>query len=78
MFGIRRLFRREPLPQSWHVAFIESLSTVLNPKLYVEIGIYEGETFNKVTADRKSAVDTNEKSLQHLGISGSVTKIHRN
>jgi predicted O-methyltransferase YrrM len=76
MFGLRRFFLREPQPESWHVSFIQSLATVINPKLYVEIGIYEGETFNKVRAGRKIAVDINVKSLQYIGLTESVTKIH--
>jgi predicted O-methyltransferase YrrM len=76
MFGLRRFFLREPQPESWHVSFIESLATVINPKLYVEIGIYEGETFNKITAGKKIAVDINENSLHYVGITEEVTKIH--
>ena len=39
----------------WHVDFIVHLASVLRPDVYVELGIYECETFNRVSKfSRKS------------------------
>lgn len=38
----------EPVPGNWHVDFIVHIARVLRPKLYVELGLYECELFNKV------------------------------
>jgi predicted O-methyltransferase YrrM len=33
---------------SWHETFIPELAKVLQPKVYVELGLYEGETIGRV------------------------------
>jgi predicted O-methyltransferase YrrM len=48
----------------------------MEPSTYVEIGIYEGETFKKVKADKKIAVDINKGSLDQLEDLGDIMKIH--
>lgn len=74
MFGIRNPFSR-PI-ESWHVQFIEFLAKTLKPRVYLEIGIYEGETFNKVQALHKIAVDIRVESLEYVENSEYITKIH--
>lgn len=74
MFGFRNPFNR-PV-ESWHVQFIDFLANTLNPQVYLEIGIYEGETFNRVKAPKKIAVDIRQESLDFVGISEEVIKIH--
>jgi predicted O-methyltransferase YrrM len=74
MFGLRNPFSR-PV-ESWHVHFIDLLAKTLNPQVYLEIGIYEGETFNRVEAPQKIAVDIRQESLDYVGISEEVIKIH--
>ena len=74
MFGLRNPFSR-PV-ESWHVQFIDFLAKTVKPEVYLEIGIYEGETFNKVVAPRKIAVDIRQESLDYVGISEEVIKIH--
>jgi predicted O-methyltransferase YrrM len=74
MFGIRNPFSK-PI-QSWHVELIEFLAKTLKPNVYLEIGIYEGETFNKVQALHKIAVDIRAESLEYVENAENITKIH--
>lgn len=74
MFGIRNPFARKI--ESWHVGFIDHLSNTMQPKTYAEIGIYEGETFKRVKADVKIAVDISKSSLDYLEDLPEVIKIH--
>lgn len=74
MFGFRNIFSR-PV-ESWHVQFIDFLAKTVKPEVYLEIGIYEGETFNRVAAPQKIAVDIRQESLDYVGISEGVIKIH--
>ena len=48
----------------------------MQPNTYVEIGIYEGETFKKVKAEKKIAVDINKESLDFLEDLSGIMKIH--
>jgi Methyltransferase domain len=70
---LRAFFR--PAEVSWHVVFLSQLSISLNPQTYAELGIYEGETFNKITAKRKFAVDISESALNFIPKDESVIKI---
>jgi len=45
------------------------------PQTYAELGIYEGETFNKINARRKYAVDISESALNYISNQESVFKI---
>jgi hypothetical protein len=74
MFGIRNPFARKI--ESWHVGFIEYLAKTMDIATYVEIGIYEGETFNRVRAAKKIAVDISQSSLDFLENVEGVVKIH--
>jgi len=47
------LRRRDP---SWHIPFVASLARILNPKIYVEIGIYEASTLNAVAKHCRKAI----------------------
>lgn len=74
MFGIRNPFARKI--ESWHVGFIDNLSNTMQPNTYAEIGIYEGETFKRVKAEKKIAVDISKESLDYLEDLTGVVKIH--
>lgn len=74
MLGFRNPFSR-PV-ESWHVQFIDFLAKTVKPEVYLEIGIYEGETFNRVAAPQKIAVDIRQASLDYVGNSEEVIKIH--
>jgi predicted O-methyltransferase YrrM len=52
-----------------HSDFVQLLAYIQQPKLYLELGLYEGETWNKVTpfCQRKIGVDIVDR-----GISGEV------
>jgi predicted O-methyltransferase YrrM len=60
---------------SWHVELISLLATELNPGTYAELGIYEGETFNRVKAPRKIAVDIVESALGFIPQDQGVHKV---
>ena len=71
--AIRKFLR--PAEVSWHVSFLSQLSLDLTPRTYAELGIYEGETFNKINARRKYAVDISESALNFVQDETSVVKI---
>jgi len=70
---IARLTSRPPI--SWHVELISLFAAELNPGTYAEIGIYEGETFNRVKAPHKIAVDIVESALGFIPQQEGVHKI---
>ena len=72
--ALRRILR--PAEVSWHVTFLSNLSAELRPDSYAELGIYEGETFNKILAKRKYAVDISKKALNFIPDCDEVIKIH--
>ena len=74
MFNSFKKFLR-PAEVSWHVSFLSQLSLDLKPRTYAELGIYEGETFNKIKAQRKYAVDISEAALNYVQNEASVIKI---
>ena len=57
---IKALLLRQRDP-SWHIPFVASLARILNPKIYVEIGIYEASTLNAVAkhCEKVIGVDIN-------------------
>lgn len=63
---------------SYHVEFIDHLSKFIYPKVYCEIGIYEAETFNRVFANKKIAVDISEQALSYIKMDSNTTKIKGN
>ena len=69
----RRIFVREEI--SWHVQFISDLSRILKPDNYAELGIYQGETFLKVHASHKFAIDISEYALTFIPIQDDITKV---
>jgi hypothetical protein len=46
-------------PGNWHVNFIEHIAAITSPKVYVELGLYECELFNRIEpyAERLIGVD---------------------
>jgi len=38
----------EPVPTNWHEDFIVHLASVLRPKVYMELGLYRCELFNRI------------------------------
>ena len=69
----RKLFVRDKA--SWHVSFISDLSRILQVNNYAEIGIYQGETFLKVFAAHKFAIDISKNALTFIPNQENVTKI---
>lgn len=62
--------------ENWHVDFIVHLAAVKRPKVYVELGLYECELFNKVIpyADHLIGVDTDKRSGSFMDRSTKKTK----
>jgi len=73
---INRVLRRNRgVETSWHPEFIKHISDVLQPSVYAEIGIYEGETFSIVSSPRKYAVDISQAALDSIPDSAETIKI---
>lgn len=73
---LKRLLRRNNVIEaSWHPRLISNFSEVLKPKVYAEIGIYEGETFNLVDAPKKYAVDISDVALNSIPDNGTTVKV---
>lgn len=74
---MKRLFRRIFVGEeiSWHVKFMSDLSRILKPDSYAELGIYQGETFLKVYASHKFAIDISEYALTFIPSQDNITKI---
>jgi predicted O-methyltransferase YrrM len=53
---------------NWHVDFIVHLASVIKPKVYVELGLYQCELFNKVIphAEKLIGVDFSEVAGQYM------------
>jgi hypothetical protein len=49
-----------------HSDFVQILTCIYQPKVYLELGLYEGETWNKVTpfCQRKIGVDIVDRGLE--------------
>ena len=73
---LKRLLRRNKIIDiSWHPSLISHFSEVLKPKVYAEIGIYEGETFTLINAPKKYAVDISDVALNSIPDNGSTVKV---
>ena len=59
----------DAIPENWHVQFIQNLADLMQVKVYAELGIYEGETFNAITASTKIAVDIDANYLAFAQLS---------
>lgn len=48
-------------PENWHELFIEHLASLLKPRVYVELGLYQCELFNRIIphAQRLVGIDMN-------------------
>lgn len=71
--NFRNPFRQQSI--SWHSQFIQDLAKIIAPDIYAELGIYEGETFNRVTANLRIAVDINPVSLDFIAEHPNVVKV---
>lgn len=55
----------------WHVSFIEHLAKVVRPKVYVELGLYQCELFNRIIpfAEKLIGVDISEDAGKYMNAS---------
>jgi predicted O-methyltransferase YrrM len=74
--GFLNIFRRAE--ESWHSNFIENLVKTMQPKIYAEVGVFEGETLNKVLkyVNRAYAADINPTCFEFLPKSSKIITIH--
>jgi hypothetical protein len=65
---------RDPVPENWHESFIEYLASILKPKVYVELGLYKCELFNRIIpyAQRLVGVDTDARAGDWMAKSDKV------
>ena len=63
------------IPENWHVKFVKNLANLMQVKVYAELGIYEGETFNSISATTKIAVDIDAKYLAFAQVSSADTAL---
>jgi predicted O-methyltransferase YrrM len=71
-------YRLGNTPLNWHEDFIVELAKVLQPQIYVELGIYHCELFNRVIpyAGHLIGVDTWQEAGQLMLYSAKVRFIH--
>jgi predicted O-methyltransferase YrrM len=64
----------DPVPVNWHEPFIEHIASVIRPKLYVELGLYQCETFNRVVpyAQQLIGVDREASAEKWMARSAKV------
>ncbi len=67
-----------PVPENWHESFIEHLASVLKPRVYVELGLYRCELFNRIVphAQQLIGVDINADAGKWMAKSDKVQFVH--
>lgn len=62
------------VPENWHEDFIESLASVVRPRVYVELGLYQCALFNKIIphAEYLIGVDTEPGAESFMRNSGKT------
>lgn len=65
-------------PENWHESFIEHLASILKPRVYVELGLYRCELFNRIIshAQRLIGVDINAEVGIWMAKSDKVQFVH--
>jgi predicted O-methyltransferase YrrM len=65
---------RDSVPENWHESFIEHLASVLKPKVYIELGLYRCELFNRIIphAQQLIGVDINAEAGKWIAKSDKV------
>lgn len=68
--------KKNSVPDNWHVEFILSLAKVVRPAVYVELGLYQCELFNKMIpyAGHLIGVDHSIESVNYM-IKNKKTKL---
>lgn len=66
------------VPENWHESFTEHLSFVLRPSVYVELGLYRCELFNRVIphAQQLIGVDMDAEAGNWMAKSDKVQFVH--
>lgn len=64
----------KPVPLNWHEGFILHLASILRPRVYVELGLYECTLFNTIIpyADYLIGVDHDPNAAKHMRMSPKV------
>ncbi|MGA2237706.1 MAG: class I SAM-dependent methyltransferase [Candidatus Bathyarchaeia archaeon] len=63
-----------PVPENWHEDFIVHLASIVRPKLYLELGLYHCDVFNRILpyADHLIGVDKDPTSRKWISKSRKV------
>ena len=69
---------KDPVPVNWHESFIEHLASLVRPGMYVELGLYRCELFNRIIpyAQRLVGVDTDAHAGDWMAKSDKVQFVH--
>ena len=65
---------KNPNNENWHVDFLVNLASVLKPRVYVELGLYKCELFNKMEkfCDKMYGIDMAEITKNHVKKSNKI------
>jgi len=68
----------QPIPENWHATFIEHIASIIRPIVYVELGLYQCEVFNKVIpyTQRAIGVDMNPEAEKYMTRSDKSFFVH--
>jgi hypothetical protein len=68
----------DEVSESWHVLFIEHLASLLCPKVYVELGLYQCELFNQIIPYSQNliGVDTDARAETWMKKSSKTRFVH--
>ena len=72
---IKSIFKgKDPNNENWHVEFILNLASVLKPNVYLELGLYKCELFNKMEkfCDKLYGIDMAEITKKYVKRSNKI------
>lgn len=66
------------VPENWHESFIEHLASVLKPVVYLELGLYHCDLFNRILPHAQTliGVDINEEAGTFMAQSEKTSFVH--
>ena len=64
----------DAVPVNWHESFVEHIASVYKPTLYLELGLYRCELFNRIIpyTERLIGVDINPEAGKWIAKSDKV------
>lgn len=76
---IKLLNRKRQVPDNWHEDFIVHLASLLRPRVYVELGLYKCQLFNRIIpyAETLIGLDVSEEAGLKMVKSSKTQFIHK-